>query len=215
MPPAGRSTCTRSTHRAVRSALNAFEHARRANCKSDNRHTICHLALDLFERLRPLAKLGVLASMQMQWAERDDYTVDLLRPYLGTRRWRHVYPAGSLHRAGALLCGGSDWPVDPLLPFRQIEMAVNRTADEVYEGYPKPLFARQRLGLRTSIAMHTRNSAYQLHQENLSGRIREGYAADLVALDRNLLKAPLRRVSKTKVDLTLTGGGIVHRSTDL
>ena len=83
------------------------------------------------------------------------------------------------------------------------------------DGHTAVVFARQRLGLRTSIAMHTRNSAYQLHQENLSGRIREGYAADLVALDRNLLKAPLRRVSKTKVDLTLTGGGIVHRSTDL
>jgi hypothetical protein len=29
--------------------------------------------------------------------------------------------------------------VDPLLHFRQIEIAGNRTADEVYEGYPQPL----------------------------------------------------------------------------
>ena len=69
-----------------------------------------------------LALTKPTASMQLQWAERDSYTVDSLRPYIGDRRWRYTYPAGSLEEAGARLCGGSDWPVDPLLPFRQIEM---------------------------------------------------------------------------------------------
>ena len=96
--------------------------------------------------------------MQMQWAERDSYTVERLRDYLGRKRWRNTYPAGSLRKAGALLCGGSDWPVDPLLPFRQIEMAVNRTADEVYAGDPKPLFRDQGIKLKASLVMHTRNS---------------------------------------------------------
>ena len=59
--------------------------------------------------------------------------------------------------------------------------------------------------------MHTRNSAFQLHQENLSGRIREGLAADLIVLDRDVLRTPLKRVSKTKVDLTMVDGRIVHR----
>ena len=197
--------------RAVRSALDAFQHARRRNGRSDNRHTITHLELvhpDDFPRFK---QLGVLASMQLQWAGRDSYTVDSLRPYIG-RRWRHTYPSGSLARAGATLCGGSDWPVDPLLPFRQIEMAVNRTADEVYEGYPGPLFARQGLSLRASIAMHTRQSAFQLHQEQVSGQIREGLAADLLVLDRDLLGVPLKRVSKAKVELTMVGGRVVHRT---
>ena len=39
--------------------------------------------------------------------------------------------------------------------------------------------------------MHTRNSAYQLHQEGLSGQISEGFGADLVVLDRDLLDVPL------------------------
>lgn len=201
--------------RAVRSALDAFEHARGLNGDSDRRHTITHLELVHPKDFRRFRKLGVLASMQMQWAERDSYTVERLKPYLGTRRWRNTYPAGSLSRAGATLCGGSDWPVDPLLPFRQIEMAVNRTADEVYRGDPEPLFAGQGLRLHASIAMHTANSAYQLHQESLSGRIVPGYAADLVALDRDLFEVELERVSRTKVDLTLTGGRIVHRSARL
>ncbi len=196
--------------RAVRSALDAFEHARRRGGPRDNRHTITHLELVHPRDFRRFRRLGVLASMQLHWAGRDSYTVDALRPYIGDR-WRWVYPAGSLARAGARLCGGSDWPVDPLLPFRQIEIAVNRTADEVYEGYPKPLWRQEGLSLRRSLAMHTRNSAFQLHQEKLTGRVREGLAADLIVLDRDILNVPLKRVSKTKVDLTMVGGRIVHR----
>ena len=134
--------------RAVRSALDGFEAALAANGATDRRHTITHLELIDPADFPRFKQLGVLASMQMQWAERDSYTVDRLRDYLGPKRYRNVYPAGSLHRAGALLCGGSDWPVDPLLPFRQIEMAVNRTADEVYAGDPKPLFGGQGISLR-------------------------------------------------------------------
>jgi predicted amidohydrolase YtcJ len=197
--------------RAVRSALDAFEHARRRGHGGGNRHTIAHLEVVNPHDFRRFKALGVLASMQLQWAERDSYTVDALKPYIGARRWRWTYPAGSLARAGARLCGGSDWPVDPLLPLRQIEMAVNRTADEVYEGYPKPLFPQEGLSLRRSLVMHTRNSAFQLHQERLSGQIREGYAADLIVLDRDLLRVPLKRVSKSKVDLTMVAGRIVHR----
>ena len=197
--------------RAVRSALDAFERAIAVNGRTDNRHTITHLELIHPKDFDRFAKLGVLASMQLHWAERDSYTVDRLKDYLGTKRWRNTYPAGSLHRAGAMLCGGSDWPVDPLVPWRQIEIGVNRTADEVYEGYPEPLFAEQGLKLRDSIRIHTRNSAFQLHQENLSGRIVEGLAADLAVLDRDLLRVPLKKVSKTKVELTLLGGRVVHR----
>ncbi len=198
--------------RAVRSALDAFQHARNRNPGADNRHTITHLELINPQDLRRFKQLGVLASMQLHWAERDSYTVDALRPYLGAKRWRYTYPAGSLARAGARLCGGSDWPVDPLLPFRQIEIAVNRTADEVYEGYRQPLFAQEGLSLRASLAVHTRNSAFQLRQETFTGQVRQGYAADLIVLDRDLLRVPLERVSKTKVSLTMVGGRIVHRA---
>ena len=127
-------------------------------------------------------------------------------------RIAYTYPAGSLEEAGARLCGGSDWPVDPLVPLRQIEMAVNRTADEVYEGYPQPLFRQEGLSLRRSLAMHTWNSAFQLHQETQTGQIRQGLAADLIVLDRDVLRVPLKRVSKSKVALTMVDGRVVHRA---
>lgn len=197
--------------RAVRTALDSFEAAIGANGRTDNRHTITHLELVDPADFRRFGELAVLASMQMQWAERDSYTIDRLRGYIGKGRFRNVYPAGSLKKAGAMLCGGSDWPVDPLLPLRQVEMAVNRTADEVYAGYPKPLQRSEGISLPASITMHTRNSAYQLHQETLSGRIRPGLAADLVVLDRDILGVPLTKVSNSTARLTTVGGRITHR----
>ena len=63
------------------------------------------------------AELGVAANMQMLWACLDDQMVDLTIPFLGEERSRWQYPFGDLHRAGARLVAGSDWPVstpDPL-----------------------------------------------------------------------------------------------------
>ena len=201
--------------RATRSALDAFEHARGINGDRGNRHTITHLELVDPVDFDRFAKLGVVANMQMQWAERDAYTVDRLRPNLGDNRWKHLYPAGSLARSGATLSGGSDWPVDPLLPLRQIEFAVNRTADEIYPGDPEPLFGNQALSLEESIRIHTLNSAYQLHQEEETGSITRGKLADLILTERDLFEIPLEEVSKTEVLLTMIGGEPVYRSDDL
>jgi predicted amidohydrolase YtcJ len=62
--------------------------------------------------------------------------------------------------------------------------------------------------------MHTRNSAYQLHQDR-TGTIRRDRLADLIVLDRNIFDVPLRKVSNTEVLLTMVGGDIVHLSPDL
>jgi predicted amidohydrolase YtcJ len=201
--------------RAVRSALDCFEAAKATNGTAGRRHTIAHLELvdpSDFGRFRAL---GVVPVMQMQWAELDSYTVDFVKPYLGARRWRWLYPTGSLTRAGAPIAGGSDWPVDPLLPLRQIEMAANREGDEVYPFYPGPLQARERIGLDRSIAMHTLGSARQLHQDHDTGSIEAGKLADLIVLDRDIRSVPLRKVSRTRVLLTAVGGQVVHRDADL
>lgn len=198
--------------RAARSALDCFEAALVANGPRDNRHTIAHLQLVDPDDFPRFAELGVLANMQMHWAGRDTYTVDRLEEYLGPERYRNVYPAGSLREAGATLCGGSDWPVDPLHPFRQIEMAVSRTAGDAYAGSREPLSAEQGIGLLPSIEMHTRNSAFQLHQESVTGRLVPGMFADLMVVDRDLLEVGLKDVSNASSRLTMLAGRVTHRA---
>ncbi len=201
--------------RAVRTALDAFKHARDVNGDTDNRHTVAHVELVHPDDLGRFAELGVLACMQMQWAELDSYTVDYVKPYLGMRRWRYLYPSGSIADQGGTLTGGSDWPVDPLYPFRQVEMAVNREGDEIYPYYPGPLQAQERIRRRASLRMHTASSAFQMHQLASTGTIEVGKKADVIVLDRDVESVPLKDVSTAEVLLTLLDGTVVHRSKHL
>ena len=65
--------------------------------------------------------------MQALWACLDDQMVELTLPFLGEERTRWQYPFGALHRAGARLVMGSDWPVSTPDPLAAIHTAVNRT----------------------------------------------------------------------------------------
>ena len=81
--------------KAVRTTLDAFAAARERNGDKDNRHPIAHLQLVEPGELPRFKALGVIADMQLEWAQRDQATEEALEPYLGTDRHRHLYPAGS------------------------------------------------------------------------------------------------------------------------
>lgn len=202
--------------RAVRSGLDAVQHARETNGPSGHRHTIAHLQIVDPADFGRFRELDVMASIQAQWARWDLYTVEALRPYMGDQRWRNTYPFGRLLSAGARLCGGSDWPVDDeLLPFHQIATAVTRTASESLPAKTKPLFAEEGITLEESLKAHTADSAFQIHQEEMTGTLREGMRADLIVLDRDLFGVSPDEVQETEVLLTAVDGKVVHRDDSL
>ena len=47
---------------------------------------------------------------------------------------------------------------------------------------------------------------------NRKGMIRQGYLADIVIVDKDLLTIPETEIMKTKVDYTIVGGKVVYRS---
>ena len=109
--------------RGVREALDAFEGTDPAR-----RHHVAHLQVVHPDDVPRFAALGVAANMQALWACLDDQMVELTIPFLGEERSRWQYPFGDLHRAGARLVAGSDWPVSTPDPLAAIHVAVNRTA---------------------------------------------------------------------------------------
>lgn len=192
--------------RAVRVALDGCAQARTANGDRGRRHTITHLELVHPSDYGRFAELGVIASMQLQWALRNAFTLASLQPYIGQERFRRLYPAASLARAGAVLAGGSDWPVDPLRPFTQISTAVDRSGPDADR---PPLGLDEALTRAQSLRMHTRGSAYQLHSRQ-SGTVAPGKRADLIVLDRDLLRGSTSGMSRAKVEHTLIGGEVVY-----
>ena len=190
--------------RAVRTALDAYEAAVLAGGGRSKRrgHTIAHLQLVHPDDLARFVRLGTLASMQLQWAVRNVFTLDALEPFIGPSRWGRLYPAQSLARAGATLVGGSDWPVDPFRPFNQIDRL-----DPV--GDTTPLVAGEAISRDASLRMHTRGSAEQLHSER-TGTVAVGRRADLMVLDRDLARVPVNDIRGTVVQHTLIAGEVVH-----
>lgn len=191
--------------RAVRVALDGCAQARTANGDRGLRHTITHLELVHPSDYGRFAELGVIASMQLQWALRNAFTLGSLQPYIGPERFRRLYPAASLARAGAVLAGGSDWPVDPLRPFTQISTAVDRTGPDG----GRPLGLDEALTRAQSLRMHTQGSAFQLHSRQ-SGTLAPGKRADLIVLDRDLLRGSTSGMSRAMVQHTLIDGEVAY-----
>ncbi|GAB2831062.1 amidohydrolase [Actinocorallia aurea] len=193
--------------RAVREALDAIEAARAAHGFRDTRHQLAHLQIVHPSDVPRFRALRALANLQPYWAAHEPQMDELTIPFLGPERAGWQYPFADLHKAGATLVMGSDWPVSTPDPFEALHVAVNRVLPED-DG---PVFLPdQRLDLTTALAAYTAGSAYANHLDD-SGSLVPGNRADLVVLDRDPYAAP-NALAETRVDLTFVDGTRVHAS---
>ncbi|MGH3337082.1 MAG: amidohydrolase [Nocardioides sp.] len=187
--------------RATREALDAFEGTDPAR-----RHHIAHLQLVHPDDVPRFGALGVAANIQALWACLDKQMVDLTLPFLGGERATWQYPFGGLHRAGARLVAGSDWPVSTPDPLAAIHTAVNRTSygEDGPAGH-QPFLPGQAISLETAFAAYTSGSAWVNHRDD-AGVLSPGAVADLVVLDRDPFAGPPDQVGATRVLSTWIDG---------
>ncbi|GAA3233011.1 amidohydrolase [Actinocorallia longicatena] len=195
---------------AVREALDSFAYARKRNGDHGQRHVIAHAQLVDPADYQRFRKLNVTPSVAVQWAEKDPYTMESLKPYIGTERWKRMYPWNSLIKAGARIANGSDFPVDSLNPMEQLEKAVTRTTEDTQGNahYAGPLNAKERITLSQAIRIHTLNTAYLLGLEKKTGSLEVGKRFDAIVLSGNIREVRTTRISDLKVTATLVGGKV-------
>lgn len=193
--------------RAVRIALDAFTKARERNGASNNRHILSHNNLISTSDLARFAELDVTAIFQPLWAYLDEYQV-LTGVRFGKERFGHMYPVGSVMRAGGRVAYGSDWPVGSANPLEGIEVALTRRRPGSVDG--ERLAPDERITLEQAIRNYTLHSAYALNKDDRSGSLAVGKSADLIVLDRDVFKIPVNEIARTKVLLTVFGGAVVH-----
>jgi predicted amidohydrolase YtcJ len=194
--------------RATREALDAFERARR-----ENRHHIAHLQVIHPDDVPRFAALGVAANAQALWAYADEQMTELTLPFLGPERGTWQYPFGDLHRAGARLVMGSDWPVSSPDPLQAMHVAVNRTDPDRSNGEDgEPFLPEQALELETAFAAYTSGSAWINRRDELDGAgvLAPGAAADLVVLDRDPFAGPPSEIGRTRVVSSWIDGEAVY-----
>ncbi|MEW5902013.1 MAG: amidohydrolase family protein, partial [Acidobacteriota bacterium] len=186
--------------------------AQKANGVRDARHHFAHLELIDPADIPRFKFLGVAANFQPLWAYADPYITKLTEPILGPERSSRLYPIGSLVRSGALVAAGSDWDVSSLNPLAAIQVAVTRRGPDAPAG--PAWLPEEVIDLPAVIAAYITNGAYLSFQENLTGTIAAGKAADLVVLDRNIFRIPPSEIHQARVLLTLLEGKTVYSNRD-
>lgn len=153
------------------------------------------------------AKLGVIPSMQPSHAISDLFFAP---SRLGMSRLRGAYAWNSLIESGAIICGGSDAPVERGEPMIEFYAAVTRksTKGESHEGWhPEEAISRE-----NALKMFTINAAYAAFEENDKGSIELGKLADFTVLSADIMKIPKPEILKTRCEMTVIGGEIVYQA---
>jgi hypothetical protein len=193
---------------AVREALDAVAATRARDGMTDTRPMMSHMnVIDPADQPR-FGQLGVTAVFQPLWACNEAY-MQLTIERIGPVRATYIYPAGSVLRAGGRLAYGADWSVASANPFEGIEVALTRIAPG--EDKP-PLEPNEAVTLEQALRAYTLNVAYVNRLDKETGSIAPGKSADLILLDQDLFKIPVRRIHATKVLFTLFQGRTVHGS---
>ncbi len=197
--------------RGTREALDAFAAARAAGHGDDLRHHIAHIQVVHADDVPRFASLGVAANAQALWACHEPQMDDLTIPFLGQERSTWQYPFGGLHRAGARLVMGSDWPVSSPDPIAAIHTAVTRTS---YDDPREPFLPEQAVDLTTAFAAYTSGSAWVNGRDRTDGAgvLAPGNAADLAVLDRDPFTGPAEEIGGCRVVSTWVDGACVHRA---
>ena len=148
-------------------------------------------------------QLGVIASVEpshlltdMNWAEAR----------IGPRRAKTSYPWKQFVDNGVKLAFGTDYPVEPISPFRGIYAAITRKN----EAGTKEFFPEQTVTIEQALAAYTIGSAYAEFAEMQKGTLAPGMLADFVVLDRDLTKVAPADLLRTKVLRTVVGGKTVY-----
>ena len=104
--------------------------------------------------------------------------------------------------------GGSDWAVSTMNPLVAIETAVRREdPDNLITGV---LNEDEKMDLDEMLRAYTINAAYLMHQENTTGSIQVGKAADLIVLEQNLFDIPIDAIGDVRVLRTMIDGVTVY-----
>jgi len=200
--------------RGVEMALEAFSEAEKAaqeakvkaaNGGDDYRLRVEHAQVTTPAQIAQFGQLKVIASMQpnhlltdMRWAE----------DRLGAKRAATSYAWLSFLDNHVGLAFGTDYPVEPVTPFRGLYAAITRKSEDGKQEY----FPDQRLTIDQAIAAYTQGSAFAEFEEKEKGKLVPGMLADFVVLDRDVTASSPEKILATKVLRTVVGGRTVYEA---
>jgi predicted amidohydrolase YtcJ len=190
--------------RANHEVLNLFERVfRRQPEGRDRRWRIEHAQHVIPDDVPRFAALGVVASVQPVHATSDGPWV--IRRLGATRARDGAYVWRSLLDAGAVLCAGTDAPVEAIDPVACFYAAVSRRMADGEAFFPDQSMTREE-----ALRAYTLDAAYAAFEEDVKGSLVPGKLADITVFSRDLLTVPEEEIPETRVVYTILGGRVVY-----
>ena len=149
-------------------------------------------------------KLGIIPSMQGIHCTSDGPWVV---KKLGEERAREgAYVWRSLVQGGAVICNGTDAPVEDIDPIPSFYATISRKMKDGTAFFPE-----QRLSREGALRTYTLNGAYASFQEAKLGSLQAGKLADIAVLSHDIMTVPEEEIPKTEVLMTIVGGRVLYR----
>lgn len=195
---------------AIEMALDALQEMRQTWPQKDVRPGLAHNELAAAHQYARFAELDVTAVLSYQWAGLPAVLIEEERAMLGEARFPHLEPQGRFLDAGARLAYGSDWPIDRLDEWYNLQIAMTRRAWDA-EGNPAgPRLDNDRnLTLTEVLRSATIDAAYMIARDEEIGSLEPGKLADLIVLKDDIFSNPPETLFKTRVMCTVVGGKVV------
>jgi len=190
---------------AIEHTVESYEKVLR-NGTNPLRHGLIHCQITDLPMLRRIARNDILAFYQPIFLEYDLHAVV---SRCGEALSSTSYAFGTLDKLGGKISYGTDSPVEDCNPFPCIYSAVTR---KDLQGRPEGgFFPQECVDVYTAVDAYTAGSAYAEFQEGLKGRIKGGYLADLIILDKDIFTCDPMEIKDILPVLTMVGGKTVYR----
>lgn len=191
--------------KGIQDVIDVYEKLEPVPGENPLRNCLIHCQITDSGMLEQIKDLGILVSAQPVFL---DYDMHIVEDRAGKELARTSYAFGTLKRSGVHISFGTDCPVEECAPLPNIYYAVTRCDKN---GYPAGGFVpSEKIDIYDAVDCATIESAYMQFMEDRKGRIKKGYLADMVVLDKDIFTCDPMEIKDIGVDMTIVGGEVAY-----